>query len=209
MAQNIVVGLFEVESEGFQAMSELKQNPGDDKSFITQAVLVKKENGTIKTLEAFDTGANTLDDTAIGGVVGSLFGILGGPIGVLLGASYGSLIGAVLDTTDAVDDASLIEQIAGKLDDDDVAIIALSSEENEAILDEKLSKFKTIIARFDAAVVAVEVEEAQKMAEEMARQARKELREDKKKEIEQKVAEKRSEIAANVEAVKTKLAPEG
>ena len=30
MAQNIVVGLFEVESEAFQAMTELKQNPGTE-----------------------------------------------------------------------------------------------------------------------------------------------------------------------------------
>ena len=29
MAQNIVVGLFEVESEAYQALAELRQNPGN------------------------------------------------------------------------------------------------------------------------------------------------------------------------------------
>ena len=52
MAQNIVVGLFEVESEAYQAMTELKQNPGDEKSYVSTAALVKKENGSLRTLDA-------------------------------------------------------------------------------------------------------------------------------------------------------------
>lgn len=209
MAQNIIVCLFEVESEGFQAISELRNSPHDDQNFISQAILVKKENGAVKVLEGYDTGANTSDDMAIGGIVGSLFGILGGPIGVLLGGSYGALIGSVLDAGDAIDEASLLEQISTKLDDGDIAILALSSEHNEEVIDSVFTKFKTIIARFDAAVVAAEVEEAEKMAEEMARLARKELRDDKKKEIQEKIEEKRSEIEANVNAAKAKLQHEG
>ena len=180
MAQNIVVGLFEVESEAYQAMTELKQNPGDEKSYVSTAALVKKENGSLRTLDAFDTGANTTDDMAIGGVVGALFGVLGGPVGVLLGGSYGMLLGSAFDTDDALANASLLEQIAGKMENGEVAIIGLAYEEDEAILDEKLSGFKTTIARFDAADVATEVEEAQQLEEEMARQARKELRDEKK-----------------------------
>lgn len=205
MAQNIVVGLFEVESEAYQAMTELKQSPGVEKSFMSQGVLVKREGDAIKTVDGFDTGANTLDDMAIGGVVGALFGILGGPIGVLLGGSYGALIGSAFDAGDAIDDASLIEQIAGKLDDGDVAIIGLASEEDESILDSKLGKFKVTIARFDAAVVAAEVEEAEKVAKEMARLAKKELRQQKKEERQAKIEEKRSKINAELSAAKEKI----
>ena len=43
MAQNIVVGLFEVESEAYQALTELKQNPGDEKSYVSTAALVKND----------------------------------------------------------------------------------------------------------------------------------------------------------------------
>jgi hypothetical protein len=208
MAQNIIVTLFEVESEGFQALTEFKQDPGTEAAFIAQAVLVKKENGAMKTLDGFDTGANTRDDMAAGSVVGALFGILGGPIGVLLGGSYGALIGSAFDTTDAVGNACLIEQIAGKLVDGEVAMIALVSEQDETILDRRLGKFNATIARFDAAVVAAEVEEAQKMAEEMARQARKELRDEKKSARKEKVAEKRAKISADFDAFKGKFKKE-
>ena len=198
MAQNIVVGLFEVESEAYQALTELKQNPGDEKSYVSTAALVKKENGSLRTLDAFDTGANTTDDMAIGGVVGALFG-------VLLGGSYGMLLGSAFDTDDALANASLLEQIAGKMENGEVAIIGLAYEEDEAILDEKLSGFKTTIARFDAADVATEVEEAQQLEEEMARQARKELRDEKKAARKEKRAEKKEKMSADWEGFKAKF----
>ena len=112
MAQNIVVSLFEVESEAYQAMTQLKQYPGDDRSYISAAALVKKTDGALSTLDSFDTGIHTTDDTAIGGLVGALFGVLGGPVGVLLGGSYGMLLGSAIDTDDAIAGASMIEQIA-------------------------------------------------------------------------------------------------
>ncbi len=204
MTQNVVVGLFEVESEAYQALTELKQDPGNDSSFVAEAALVKKENGSMRILDGFDSGANTVDDTAIGGLVGGLIGILGGPIGVLLGGSFGALIGSAVDGGDALDHASMLEQIAGKMDDNDLAVIMFASEEDESILDAKLSKFKTIIIRFDAAVVAAEVEEAQSMEKEMARLARKELRDEKKAARKQKAEEKRAKMSAGFEALKAK-----
>ena len=42
--ENVVVCLFDVESEGYQAATELKNTPGDDKSCVSQAVLIKKES---------------------------------------------------------------------------------------------------------------------------------------------------------------------
>ena len=208
MAQNVIVGIFEVESEAYQALTQLKQYPGDEQSFVTQAALVKKENGVLRFLDGFDTGASTMDDTAVGGMVGALFGILGGPIGVLLGGSYGALIGSAFDTSDAFGNACMIEQIAGKMVDGEVAIIGLANEENEEILDGKLGRFKTVIARFDAAVVAAEVEEAQKLEEEMARQARKELRDEKKAARKEKIAEKRDKLSADFAAFKAKFKKE-
>ena len=203
--QNVIVSLFEVESEGYQALTELKGNPGDDYSYISAAALVKKENGAMRVLDWFDTGANTRDDIAIGGLVGALFGVLGGPVGILLGGSYGALIGSAFDTDDTLKNASMLEKIAGKLDNDDVAIIGLAFEENEALLDEKLGKFKTIVARFDAAAVAAEVEEAQMMEAEMARLARKELRDEKKAARKERRADKKAELSAKWEEFKTKL----
>ena len=205
MVQNIVVGLFEVESEAYQAMTQIKQYPGDERSYISAAALVKKENGVIHTLDAFDSGIHTTDDTAVGGLVGALFGVLGGPIGLLLGGSYGVLVGSVMDASDVLAGTSMLEQISKKLQDGEVAVIGLAYEEDEAILDQRLSGFKTIIARFDAAAVAAEVEEAQQMEAEMARLARKELRDEKKAARKEKRAEKKAKLSAEWEGLKAKI----
>ena len=203
--QNIVVGLFDVESEAFQAMTELRQDPGNEKSFLSSAALVKNENGKFRTLDAFDTGAQTTDDTEIGGLVGALFGVLGGPIGVLLCSSYGALLGSAFDAGDALMEVSMFEQIAKKSMDGDIAIIGLVYEEDETVLDEKLGKFKATIARFDAATVAAEVEEAEKMEEELARQARQQLRDAKKAEFREKIAAGKEKLAADWEALKANI----
>lgn len=194
MQENMVVGIFNVESEAYQAMAELKREPGNEKSLISQVVLAKKENGVIRMLDSFDTGAVTLDDTLAGGLAGALIGILGGPIGVLLGYSYGTLLGSMMDSCDAVDQASMIEQIANKMEDGDVIIVALAAEEDEAILDAAFTKFDSTVVRFDAAVIAQEVEEARVMEKEMARRARAEMRKEKNDEFKSKVEERRAKM---------------
>ena len=206
MAENIFVSVFDVESEGYQAFTELKQNPGDKTSYLSQIALTKKEDGAIKVLDNFDTGAATMNDTAIGGLVGACVGIIGGPIGVLLLGSYGALVGSVLDGADAVDQASMIEQIAGKMQDGDVVIVGLAVEEDESVLDAKLSKFQTTILRYDAAVVAQEVEEARMMEVEMARQARAEMRKEKTDEFKSKVEARREKMKEQFASFKKSLA---
>ena len=39
MAQNIIVSIFEVESEAYQAFTTLKQEPYTEKSFLKQVIL--------------------------------------------------------------------------------------------------------------------------------------------------------------------------
>lgn len=204
MAKNVVVSLFKVESEAYQALTELRNNPGDEKNLLIQAALVKKEKGTLSSLDGFDTGAETMNDTAVGGLTGALIGILGGPIGVLLGGAFGMLIGSAFDSGDAVGNACVIEQIAGKMDDGDIAIIGVATEEDESVLDQKLQKYDTIIVRFDAAVVEAEVTRAVELAQEMAIQAREELRAQKKAERKEKRDEKKAEMAAKHAAKEAK-----
>lgn len=202
--QNIVVASFEIESEGYQAITELKNNPGEENSLISQAILVKKEAEGIKVLDSFDTGVDTIDDTLKGGLIGTAIGIIGGPIGMLLGGSLGYMTGAGMDTADAIDNASMLEQIAGKLNEGDVALIGLADEEDEALIDKKLAKFKIILARYDAAVVAQEVDAAREMQAEMARQAREELRKQKSDEFKEKVEARRDKIKDQFNELKDK-----
>ncbi len=203
--QNILAVIFENESEGYQAMTQLRQLEPTENSTILQMVLVKNQDGRLSVCDSYDSGIDTTDDMLLGGLVGSLVGVLGGPVGVLLMGSYGMLAGSLLDDEDALDSAALIEKVAGKMVDGEVALIAMVNEENEAILDSQLSSFKAEVVRFDAAVVAEEVEEAQQMEKELARQAKAELRKAKKAERKEKIDQKREKLEADFEAFKAKF----
>lgn len=203
--QNIIAAVFKNESEGYQAMTQLRQLPANETAAILQMVLVKREGEGIRVCDRFDSGINTSDDMLVGGLVGSLVGILGGPIGVLLMGSYGMLAGSMLDAADAVSGEALIETVAGKLIEGEVALIALADEADESFIDAQLSGFQAEIARFDAAVIADEVDEAVALEKEMARQARQELRKTKKEDRKAKVEEKRAKLSADFAAFKSKF----
>ena len=175
MTHSIIIATFEIESEAYQALAELKQNPGNKDSFVSQAVLARKENGKLNTLEKYDTGSHTTDDTMMGGLLGAVIGVLGGPIGIIFGGLYGLIIGNAIDSTDAYKESTLIAQIAGKMEDGQIAIIGLAMEKDESVLDERLNKFKVTIVRYDSEEVAKEVKEAKRVAKEMARVARTEM----------------------------------
>ena len=80
---------------------------------------------------------------------------------MLFTGSMGALIGSVKDSSDAEKNVSMLERVSGKMGEGNVALIALVQEEDESILNRCLSKFKTETIRWDAAVIAEEVEEAQ------------------------------------------------
>ena len=198
--ENIITALFEVESEGFQAITQLKQTPAmKDNYAVLQAALIKRDGNNIIVCDSFDSGFNTADNTLVGGLVGSVIGVLGGPPGVLLMGTTGALMGSSVDSADALMDMSLIEKVAEKIGDKTTALIALVAEGNEACLDTLLSNFKTVIIRFDAAHVAKEVDEALFVQNELIHQAqldlRKEIRETQKAEYEKEIAERRAKIA--------------
>ena len=89
---------------------------------------------------------------------------------------------------------SLIEQVTTKLSDGDVALIALAQENDETMLNAKLSPYKVTVTRYPAAEVAAEVEQAVKLQEELAADAKKKLREAKKAQIREKIVKKGEEI---------------
>ena len=201
---NIIAAIFDVESEGYQAISTLSKTPIIEETSILQMALVKRENGSLKVCDSYDSGIHTTDDMLLGGLLGGLFGVLGGPVGVLLLGSYGTLAGSLVDTADALDSATVMEKVADKLVEGEVALVMLAEEINEEEIDDKLKGFKVTIARFDAAAVAEEVEQAKETEKEMERLARKELRAVKKEERKDKREAKKAEISANFAAFKEK-----
>ena len=193
--KNIAVALFDVESEGYQAIANLRQMPITDSYAILQMALVKREGGTVKLCEGFDSGANTVDNTITGGLIGGLLGIIGGPIGVILMGAYGAMAGRMVDVGDALDGASMIEMVVDKLDDGTVALVILAEEKDEAALDACLKdNFKVMVLRYDAAAIEDEVKEAAMVEEEVARQTRMKLRKEVKAEAKQRAKDRHEMI---------------
>ena len=50
MAENIVIATYEVESEAYQALSEIKHETTNANYTISQAMIVKKENGKYRLM---------------------------------------------------------------------------------------------------------------------------------------------------------------
>ena len=110
MTEKVITVTFDVESEAYQAINGIKRDYAASEYVVSHVTLVKNTGGHIIAYDNFDSGVETTDDTAMGGLVGALVGILGGPLGIILGGSTGLLIGNLADTSDALENASLLEQ---------------------------------------------------------------------------------------------------
>lgn len=203
--EKITIVTFKVESEGYQAIAELKKAPVTDNYIVSQAALVKKEGGLVKQLERFDTGMETLNDTAAGGIVGGLIGVLGGPLGMLLGGSMGALIGSSIDIGDTAYNESIIEKVTEMIADGEVALIALDQEEEEGALANAFAAYDTAVVEEDAAEVAEEIAHAVEVQIGMEREARQRLREEKKEEYASKIEDRRTKIKEYFEELKEKI----
>ena len=178
--ENIVVSIFRVESEAFQAFSELKQFGQTENTKLAQVAIVKNEDGIIKVKDSFDLMNSLGNDYFDGGLIGSLVGILGGPLGVLFGFVAGGTIGASIGLDKELANSALITTVSEKLTNGEVAIIALVQENDESVLNAIFEKYQVDIARWDVATVAAEIESALKIQIDLEHQAKARLIADKK-----------------------------
>ena len=192
--ENVVLANYKVESEAYQALSELKRDTANANYTISQAMIVKRENGKLNVMDGFVNGMTTGDDTWMGGLLGGLIGILGGPIGVLLGGSFGMLVGGAVDAGEMAGDTSILEKAGDSIAYDETAIILLAQEEYETALTAKLNDFDVSITRLDAAEVAVEVEHAKEVERQMAKETREKLRAERTEAFKESVAKKSEEL---------------
>lgn len=197
---NVLTAIFKVESEGFQAFAEIQEELKGELFFVPQMALVKYHLGYLQTLGSHESPALENGKTFSGGLFGSLLGILGGPVGMLLCGTTGAMIGMASSRADSEAASSLLENVCDKLEDNTVAIVALTREEDETYLDNILKKFDAIIIRRSAVLVAEEVAEAKRMEEDMQQQVRAQLRAEKKQEFKDKIQQKKEQIKADFEA---------
>ena len=192
--ENVVLANYKVESEAYQALSELKRDTANANYTISQAMIVKRTDGKLNVMDGFVNGITTGDDTWMGGLLGGLIGILGGPIGVLLGGSFGMLVGGAVDAGEMAGDTSLLEKAGDSIADGETAIILLAQEEYETALTAKLNDFDVSITRLDAAEVAAEVEHAKEVERQMAKETREKLRTERTEAFRETVAKKSEEL---------------
>ena len=197
--KNVISVIFENESDGYQLITELRKDPIAEQAAILQMGLVKCDESGLTVCDAYDGIAGSGSGTVIGGLTGGLIGILGGPIGVLLMGSAGMLSGRMVELGGSATGAAMLEMVADKLSEGDLALIILAAEEDESYLDEKISKFPAEILRYDAAAVAEELDEAMLMQQEMARQARYQLRQTRREDLRDRLRERREEREAELE----------
>ena len=203
--ENVLIVYFDIESEGYQALTEMRQDAFSQNNsiLIEQASLIKRENGTIIEKDVFRK--NTGDGIVIGTIIGSFLGVIGGPLGVLLGMGVGATIGSLSSLDDDEENEGFLHSVTSRLQDNDVAIIAVVQEEDEAQLDGFFAKFDTTIVRYDAHVIEEEIEYAEELQKELARQARIQLRHERSDERKRKVEEKRAEVQARFKVLKERL----
>lgn len=209
MKQNVIVALFDVPSEAYQAFSELKAYTQTADTLIAQAVLIKKENGLIIPAESTDFTANTEGGAWTGGLIGALVGILGGPIGMLLGGTAGALIGSDAGTAATIGEGLLLENTAQKLNDGSTAVIILAQESDESVLDGFFNRFKTVILRQDATVVQRDVLAAVEAQREVERQAHEAWKKQRKAEFKEKLETFKADIKQKFDKTsrQTKIKP--
>lgn len=197
MNNNVVIAIFEVESEAHQAFNELKGKTVGQGYVAPEAALIKNTNNVIDVIDGFGY-ADPDSDTSLGIVIGSLVGILGGPVGVLMGASFGALAGSASDSGRAIDTASAVAVVASKIYEGEIAIAALVQEEEPAF-DAAFANFKTTIIRYDAADIADDVDRLYELGAELSNQVFEEVKADKKAERAERRDERRATIKAQLE----------
>lgn len=203
--ENIVVSIFRVESEAFQAFSELKQFGQTENTKLAQVAIVKNEDGIIKVKDSFDLMNSFGSDYFEGGLIGSLIGILGGPLGVLFGFAVGGTIGSSIGLDKELANSALITTVSESLTNGEVAIIALVQENDESVLNAIFDKYQTTIARWDIETVSAEVESALQIQQDLAHQAKARLIADRKEARHEKFDKLKTDIKEKFDKLKADI----
>ena len=93
MENNVLLAVFKNQLSAYEVLNDIKGNFIGKNYVITEAAVVKKENGKVVFKEGFKVSSDGNIGFLSGGLLGAFVGIIGGPLGILLGGSLGALIG--------------------------------------------------------------------------------------------------------------------
>lgn len=202
---NVLISKFAVKSEAYEAFSKLKNAVPSDESWIRQMALVTVNEGRIRVEEGINMTDDFVDDTWMGGMIGALLGTLGGPLGMLAWGGLGTLIGLTVDAKDASEGASLFMNMAKRLSDGSVAIVAVIHENDPDIVDGLLRKYDVSTERWPAAEVREEIEHARALQADLEKRVRADMKAKKSEERKAKVEEFKRKIEKEFEEFKAKF----
>ncbi len=165
MNNNLAVALYPSDDDAVAAFKKIK---ADNAGFtLLQMAVLKKEDDDIRHLVSYDSGANTSNDTVRNALIGALCGLLAGPVGILVGGGLGFMSGAAKDMIDAAHSENVFSFMLHKLTEGEVALVAITREDDESVLDAKLGAPETTVMRWDLAVIEKQMEEAAELQDKL------------------------------------------
>lgn len=180
MSKRVIILNFQVESQAYQAFSEIKKLHAVRSIKGEQMAVVSHDpNGThqFKIEDFIDFTGNNKSST--GGLNGMLVGVLGGPLGILLGWFAGGMIGATQDAKEIKDAQTVFDFVGNKIGEGATGLILIADEEDNRPLNQLvMMELGGEITRLDYEDVEKDVHDA-KEAEKQAKEAAQKTWEDK------------------------------
>ena len=141
MNKRVIILNFPVESQAYQAFSEIKKFHAARSIKGEQMAVIRHEpNGAhqFKIEDFLDFTGNNKSST--GGLIGMLVGILGGPLGILLGWFAGGMIGATQDAKEIKDAQTVFDFVGSKIGEGTTGLILIAEEDDNRPLNQLVTK---------------------------------------------------------------------
>lgn len=187
MSKRVIIMHFEVESQAYQAFSEIKKLYVEKKIKGEQMAVVTHVNDGVHQFKIDDFLDFTGNDyTAKNSMIGMLIGILGGPLGILLGWFAGSLFGASQDAKEIQGAQTVFEHVTKQIGEGETGLILIAEEDDNRPLNQLImNELGGEITRLDFEDVEKEITNAKEVEKETKDSAEKSWQ-DKKQDSEDK-----------------------
>ncbi|WP_086283195.1 DUF1269 domain-containing protein [Candidatus Enterococcus wittei] len=187
MSKRVIILNFQIESQAYQAFSEIKKLHGTRAIKGEQmAVISHVPNGThqFKIEDFLDfTGSN---NSSKGGLIGMLVGVLGGPLGILLGWFAGGMIGATQDAKEIKDAQTVFDFVSNKIGEGATGLILIAEEEDNRPLNQLvMMELGGEITRLDYEEVEKDVHDAAELEKHAKETAQKNWKEKHQKSVDE------------------------
>ncbi|MGM0124199.1 hypothetical protein IGI37_001573 [Enterococcus sp. AZ194] len=175
MSKRVLLLTFDIESQSYQAFSEIKKLQatraikGDQMAVVTH---VNDGNHKFKIEDFIDfTGSN---NASTGGMIGMLLGVLVSPLAILLGWFAGGMIGATKDAKEIKEAQSVFESVISQIGEGTTAVILIAEENDNRPLNQLImNELGGRITRLDYQEVEEEIKRAQEVESQAKHTAKK------------------------------------